>query len=161
MESLLGGGERLQPWWRGRSWRFWLTVSSPLLVMGACGLFSIKARKIASAAEREAAVFHQRVAGEQYDAIYDTASPVFRAAVSRADSARYFAAIHVKMGACKIPSGSPTYFTNTSTSGTRVQLRYRLQCANGALQETLLYAFTGDGPRLAGYDANSPTLILR
>ena len=64
------------------------------------------------------------------------------------------------MRACRTPAGALPYLTQTSTSGTRVQLRYRLQCANGAVQETMLYVVAGDGPRLAGYDANSPALVI-
>jgi len=151
----------LEPWWRGRSWRFWLTVSSPLLLMGACGLFAVHSRKIASDAERAAAVFHQLLARGQYDAIYDTAAPAFQHSLSRTDSAKFFAVIHTKMGDCKTPGGAMSYFTNTSTSGTRVQLRYRLECANGILQETMAYQFTDDRPRLTGYDARSPTLVIK
>ena len=65
------------------------------------------------------------------------------------------------MGACKTPAGALTYLTQTSTSGTRVQLRYHLQCANGALEEAMLYVVAGDGPRLAGYDADSPALVIK
>jgi len=121
----------------------------------------MRARKIASAAEQEAAVFHQRLADGQYDAIYETAAPAFRAGVSRTGSARYFTTIRDKMGVCKTPAGALTYFTNTNTSGTSVQLRYRLECASGALQETMLYVSTGDGPRLAGYNATSPARVLK
>ena len=151
----------LETWWRGRSWRFWLTVLSPLLLMGACGLFSLHSRKAVAGAEREAAVFHQRLAAGQYDAIYETSTAAFRNSLSRTDSAKFFAAIHGKMGACKTPAGALGYFTNTSTSGTRVQLRYRLECANGILQETMFYLITGEGPRLLGYDAKSPTLVIK
>ncbi|MGD0361846.1 MAG: hypothetical protein ABSC93_13320 [Bryobacteraceae bacterium] len=161
MEALFSDGKELQPWWRGRSWRFWLTVLSPLLVMGACGLFSLHARRVAAEAEREAAVFHQRLAGGQFDIIYQTAAPAFRASLNQADADKFFSAIRDKMGVCKMPAEALTYFTNASTSGTRVQLRYRLQCANGALDETMLYAFDGGAPQLAGYNATSPALPIR
>ena len=136
-------------------------VLAPLLAMGAYGLYALRDRKVASAAEREAAVFHQRLSDAQYEVIYETAAPSFRVALKRTDSAKYFAAIHDKMGACKMPTGALAYITNTSKSPTRVQLRYRLQCANGDLEETMLYEVTSDGPRLAGYDANSPSLVIR
>jgi hypothetical protein len=161
MNSLFNDGRQLQSWWRGRSWRFWLTVLSPLLVMGGCGLFWVKAKGIASRAEREAAVFHQRLAAGQYAAIYDAAAPAFRARVSRTDSAKYFGAVHDKMGTCKTPVAALGFFTNANTSGTTARIRYRLECASGSLEETLVFAVDGDGPRLLGYNANSPVLVMK
>jgi hypothetical protein len=110
-----------------------------------------------STAERQAAVFHQRLAAGQYDAIYDAAAPAFGVSLTRPDSAKFFAAINAKMGACKMPAGALSHLT----SGTTVQLRYRLECAHGTLDETMLYVAATGGARLAGYDANSPTLVLR
>ena len=139
-----------------RSRRLRLLALSALLIVGACGLFSIRTRRIVSAAEREAAVFHQRLAAGRYDAIYDTAAPAFRGALTRTASAAFFANISAKMGACKIPGVASSYLTHTGMSGIRVQLRYRLECANGILEETMLYVSTG----LAGYNATSPTVKL-
>jgi hypothetical protein len=125
--------------------------------MGTCGLFSIRSRKMVSAAERQATVFHQRVAAGEYDAIYDAAAPAFGVSLTRPDSAKFFAAINAKMGVCKMPAGAASYLT----SGRTVQLRYRLECAHGTLDETMLYVETGDAARLAGYDAKSPTMVIR
>jgi hypothetical protein len=161
MESLFTDGKELQPWWQGRSWRFWLTVLSPLLLMGACGLFWVKAKHVAAAAEREAAVFHQLLAAGQYDAIYDNAAPAFRSSLNRYDSAKLLATVHIKMGECKTPSRALTFFTNASTSGTSVQLRYHLACANGALDEALVYVDTDFGPRLVRFDFRSPALLTQ
>jgi hypothetical protein len=161
MDSLFSDGQQLQPWWRGRSWRFWLTVLSPLLLMGGCGLFWAKAKETASRAEREAAVFHQRLAAAQYAAIYDAAAPEFRDAISRADFAKLLSAVHDKMGACKTPAAALSFLTNASTSGTRVRLRYRLQCASGPLEEGLVFLSTGDAPQLLHYSASSPVLVIK
>lgn len=147
-------------WWRTRSGRFWMVVLAPLLVLGACGLFSLHARKTVADAEREADVFHRMLVRGQYGAIYDAAAESYRQGVTRANSARYFAGINGKMGACRAAE-APTHFTHTGRSGSHVQLRYTLQCANGALRETMLYLITPSGPRLAGYDANSPALAIR
>jgi hypothetical protein len=161
MDSLFNDGQQLQPWWRGRSWRFWLTVLSPLLLMGGCGLFWVKAKETASRAEREAAVFHQRLEAGQYSAIYDAAAPGFRDTISRADLAKFLGAVHNKMGACRTPVAALSFLTNASTSGTRVRLRYRLECASGPLEEGLVFLSTGDGPRLFHYSANSPVLVIK
>jgi hypothetical protein len=160
MESVFSDGKQLQPWWQGRSWLFWLTVFSPLVVMGACGLFFVRSRQIAAAAEREAAVFHQSLAAGQYDAIYDRAAPAFKASLNRYDSAKLLATVHIKMGDCKTPAGALSFFTNTNTSATNVQLRYHLACINGALDETLVYVTTDDGPRLVRFGFSSPAPIL-
>jgi hypothetical protein len=37
MESVFSDGKQLQPWWQGRSWLFWLTVFSPLVVQADRG----------------------------------------------------------------------------------------------------------------------------
>jgi hypothetical protein len=161
MESLFNDGRQLQPWWRGRTWSFWLTVLSPLLLMGGCGLFWMKAKADALRAGREAVVIHQRLAAGQYAAIYDAAAPAFRARVSRTDSARYFGALHDKMGECKTPAAEPNFFVNANPSGTTVRLRYRLQCASGSLEETLIFAVSGDGTQLLGYNASSPVLVMK
>ena len=161
MNSLFDDGRQLQPWWRRRSWHFWLLVLSPLLAMGGCGLFWVKAKGIASRAEREAAVFHQRLAAGQYDAIYDAAAPGFRDRVSRTDAAKFLGGVHEKMGACKTPGAALSFLTNANASGTRVRLRYRLECANGSLEETFVSAVAGDSPRLLGYDANSPVFVMK
>ena len=71
---------------------------------------------------------------------------------NRTDSAKFLAAVHDKMGACKMPSGALTYFTNATTSGTSVRLAYRMACANGTVGKTMVYLVTNDGPRLLGYN---------
>ncbi|MGO4881750.1 MAG: hypothetical protein ACLP59_13115 [Bryobacteraceae bacterium] len=159
MDSIFEDGKQLQPWWRGRSWRFWLTVCSPLLIMGACGVFFAASKHIAAEAEREAAVFHRRVAAGEYDAIYDTATPAFQLATNRYDSARILASVRLKMGDCKTPAGALGAFTNMSTSGTTVRLNYKVACVNGNLDETLTYLNTDFGPRLLGYNFRSAALL--
>jgi hypothetical protein len=129
--------------------------------MGGCGLFWVKAKAIASRAEREASLFHQRLAAAEYAAIYDTAAPAFRTRVSRTDSATYFGGVRDKMGACKTPETALNFLTKATTSGTTVRLRYRLECANGSLEETLVFAMAGDSPRLLGYSANSPVFVMK
>ncbi len=156
MESLLDGSTgQLQPWRRRRSARFWLAVLSPLVLLGACGCFVIKAKKAASEAEREAVRFHQRFAAAQYDAIYDGAAPGFRAAVTRADSIKYFAAIHDKIGACRQPAWPLTSFANATPNGTTVRLEYRLECGSGVLEEAFVFAVSAEGARLLFHHASS------
>ena len=161
MESLFDEGKQLQPWWQGRSWRFWLTVLSPLLIMGSCGLFFVRSRQMAAEAERAAVVFHKQFEAGQFDAIYDGAGVDLRTSVQRWNSARLLATVHIKMGNCQAPAGALSYFTTSNGSSTRVQLRYRLACAFGALDETLVYTPDAGGLRLVGYDFRSPTLILK
>lgn len=161
MESLFSDGRQLQSWWRGRSWHFWVTVSSPLLLMGGCGLFWVKAKETALRAEREAAVFHQRFEAGQYAAIYEAAAPAFRARLSQPDSDKFFGAVHDKIGACETPAAALTAFTNANTSGTTVRLRYGLECAGGYLEETLVFVEARDGPQLLGYNASSPAFVLK
>lgn len=159
MESLFSDGRQLQSWWRGRSWRFWITVLSPFLWMGGCGVFWVKAKETALRAQREAAVFHQRFEAGQYAAIYEAAAPAFRARLSRSDSDKFFGALRDKIGACETPAAALTSFTNANTSGTTVQLQYGLKCASGHLEETLSFVEARNGLLLLGYNASSPAFL--
>jgi len=156
MDTLFEDSKRLQSWWRGRSVRFWLAVSSPLLIMGACGWFAARAKQAESRAEREAAVLHQRLEAFQYDVIYEAAAPAFRAAVPKTNLYKYLAAIREKSGACRAPAQPVSYFANSSTSGTTVNLRYHLECANGALDEAIAFDVQDGAARLLHYQASSP-----
>jgi hypothetical protein len=129
--------------------------------MGACGLFFVESRQIAPTAEREAAVFTSASPrGNTTPSMTMQPQPSEPPSIGliRRNSSPPYAK---KMGDCKTPVGAISFFTNANTSGTSVQLRYRLECASGALDETLVYVVTGDGPRLVGYNANSPALVLR
>lgn len=161
MESLFNDGRRLQPWWHGRSWLFWLNVLLPFLVMGGCGVFWMKAKEAASIAGREAAVIHQRLEAGEYDVIHDAAAPAFKTRINRTDSAKYFGGVHDKIGACKTPAGALSSSANANISGTTVRLRYKLECASGSMEETLVFVIVRDGPQLLGHNASSAVFVLK
>lgn len=150
MDSLFHDGRQLQPWWCGRPWRFWLMVLSPLLVMGGCGLFWLKAKETALLAEREAAVFHQRLEAGQYAAIYDAAAPAFRARVS----GRF----------CQILRRSARQDGSMQDASQSAELLYQCQhlrhgraasvsvgMRERILERNLVFAVAGDGSQLLGY----------
>lgn len=143
---------------RGKSWRFWLFVLSPFLILGMCGVFFVNAKEAGLQAEREVALFHERLESAQYDAIWDAAAPAFQASIQPSPFNRYLRGIHDKMGSCKAPAKPITYSSNANTSGTRVRLQYRVECSNGSLDEIFTFAKNGTVMALLGYRASSPFL---
>jgi hypothetical protein len=157
VETLFGsesGGQKK----RGKSWRFWLFVLSPFLILGMCGVFFVKAKEAGLQAEHEVAVFHERLESAQYDAIWTAAAPALRASTSQLVFSLYLDGIHDKMGSCAAPSKPITYVANANTSGTTVRLQYRIKCANGALDEAFTFEKNDTMMALLGYQASNPFL---
>lgn len=154
VETLFGsepGGQK-----RGKSWRFWLFVLSPFLILGMCGVFFVKAKEAGLQAEHEVALFHQRLEAAQYDAIWSAAAPALRTRTSQLVFSQYLDNIHDKMGSCAASLKPVTYFANANTSGTTVRLQYRIKCSNGALDETFTFEKNGTMMALLGYQASNP-----
>lgn len=123
-----------------------------------CGVFFVKAKEAGLEAEREVALFHERLESAQYDAIWAAAAPALRARTSQLVLSQYLDGIHDKIGSCAAPLRPITYFANANTSGTTVRLQYRIQCANGALDEAFTFEKNGTMMALLGYQASSPFL---
>jgi hypothetical protein len=154
METLFGSGADSRK--SGKSWRFWLFVLSPFLILGMCGVLFVKAKESGLQAEHEVALFHQRLESEQYDAIWAGAAPALQASISQLAFSQYLVGVHDKMGSCTAPLKPTNYFANASTSGTTVHLQYRVKCANGALDEAFNFAKNGTEMALLGYQASTP-----
>lgn len=123
-----------------------------------CGVFFVKAKEAGLQAEREVALFHERLESAQYDTIWAAAAPALRASAPQSVLSQYLGGIHDKMGSCSAPLKPTTYFANANTSGTTVRLQYRVECSNGALDEVFTFAKNGTIMALLGYQASSPFL---
>jgi hypothetical protein len=149
METLFGTPPRAQ-----RSWRFWLLVLSPFLVIGTCSVLARRNVGLLRLAEEQGTVFHSHLYKGEYDAIYDAASYAFRG--TRDETRRYLAAIHEKTGSCSLPKSADSSLAKFNTSGTTVRLKYSLTCEKGQLDEEMTFLVEDGVPKLTGYRASSP-----
>jgi len=125
-----------------------------------CGRLLIQSKQASVEAEHAVALFHQRLESAQYDAIYGDAAPDFQVSIQPAALSKYLATIHEKMGACQPPEQPVTASFNSNTSaGSRVNLRYRIHCSGGELDETFAFAEDRWGTKLLRYRASSPFLL--
>jgi hypothetical protein len=158
VETLFGSEAGSESRKRGKSWRFWLFVLSPFLILGMCGVFFVKAKDAGQQAEHEVALFRERLESAQDDAIWASAAPALQASTSQLVFSQYLDGIHDKMGSCSVPLKPITYFANANTSGTTVRLQYRVKCSKGALDEAFTFAKNGTMMALLDYQASSPFL---
>ena len=99
METLFGE----QPAKPRRTWRFWLFVFSPILVLGTCSVFVIRAKNALSQVQPEIDAFHERMEHQQYSDIYSAAAPAFQMKVQPRALEEYLGGIHEKAGPASLP----------------------------------------------------------
>ena len=103
--------------------------------------------------------FHQKLNAQDYNGIYDGASPDFRATTSRADFQRFMAAIHRKLGAFQ--SGSSAGWNDSMlTSGHMLTINYAAKYDQGSAEESFVYRLADGKAVLAGYHVNSTALVI-
>lgn len=141
-----------------KTWRFWLFVLSPILILGMCSVFVLKAKRALSKIQPAIEVFHERLQSEQYAAIYAAAAPAFQRATPLSTLEDYLGGIHRKAGACQPPGKPGSYFANanSNTEGTTIQIQLRVLCSNGPLDENMVFVIDQEVPKLLSYDASSP-----
>ena len=112
-----------------------------------------------SAVERAAAQFHDLQARGDDNAIYQAASPEFRASSQLQDLARIDNAVRNIRG-CQAAARDPNNWNNNvNTSGHFITVVYNRQCADGPLVERFVFRVTGDQALLAGYNASGMALF--
>jgi hypothetical protein len=154
METLFSNETHPRP----RSWRFWLLVASPFLLLGMCTVAVKNALKSVPLAQSEAKTFHDRFEAGRYGEIYAAASPTFQSSIQESQFEHFLEGIHTKMGACKPPTKPASYFANANQSITTIRLKYRIECSTGALDETITFRVEDGLPKLQLYQASSPFL---
>jgi hypothetical protein len=157
METLFGA-EEVRPWWRRHSGRFWLSVLSPVLILGFCTSVAVRAKRASATAEREVIAFRQLFAAGRYNDIYDRSAPSLRLKIGHDVLVRLLSTIHDKMGVCRPAARPQQGFWFADASGTSVRLQYRSDCQNGVLEESFTLIVSGDDARLATYRASSAFL---
>jgi len=94
----------------------------------------------------------------EYAAIYDKATPEFRASIGRDVSIAFMTRVHRKMGACQQAPASVAGMT-VNTNGSFVTTVSTRSCEKGNLAEQFVWRVTGGTAKLIGYNANSPSLL--
>jgi hypothetical protein len=111
-----------------------------------------------AAAERASERFHQQMSAEQYDAIYENTTMVFKAATSRETWVGLCKRINKIMGACEAARTTYKGFLKTS-QGSFINLTYKRQCATGTLEEQFAWQIIDGKAVLNQFNANNPLLL--
>jgi hypothetical protein len=154
METLFGNESTT----RQRSWRFWLFVLSPILLLATCSVLVVKGVVEIKPAQEQAAILHEHLEAGEYAAIYMAASTEFQRQQHFEATEQFLRAIHDKVGSCLPPAKATRSFASSTPSGTTVLLQYRLKCSNGLLDEMMTFSVKGGTPKLLHYEASSPFL---
>ena len=124
-------------------------------VLAGCG-----AKKGKETAERAVVLFHQRLDGGDFSAIYGATHPDFKTAASEKDFVALLAAIHRKLGTVRSTS-EVGWNVNSFNLKTNVNLTYKTAFTDGDATESFSYRITGSLTELRGYNINSTALITK
>jgi len=101
--------------------------------------------------------FHLLMDRGEYAAIYDSATPTFRAGLKRDQAIGFLTRVHQKLGACGDTPISVLGYQVT-TSGTFITTASSRPCAKGVLSEQFLWILFEKRALLVRYNAKSPLL---
>ena len=129
-----------------------IAVFLVLAALGGCGL-----PEAAHKAEAEIARIHGQLGAGDFDAVWEEASPEFRAHTS-ARAYERFQALHRRLGA-PLSFKRENWATVSSTArGTHVSMTTRTIFANGRAKESFTFKYAPDGTlRLLRYDVHEVT----
>jgi len=133
--------------------RIWLFAPVAFLLVNGC-----TSRANFDAAERASETFHQQILAEQYDAIYENTTMVFKAATSRGTCVGLCERINRLMGTCEAARMTYKGFLNTS-QGSFIDLNFTRSCANGRLEEQFGWQIIDGKAVLNRFNANNPLLL--
>ena len=111
-------------------------------------------------AEPEVRRFRQLLAAQEYEKIYKTAHPDFRAGAPKERVIALFAAINRKLGAFR-SAEQINWNINTHNMTTTVVLVYASKYAEGEATETFTIVVDDEKPSLFGYQINSFDMIIK
>ncbi len=111
-------------------------------------------------AEPEVKRFRQLLAAQEYEKIYKTAHPDFRAGAPKERVIALFAAINRKLGAFR-SAQQINWNVNTHNMTTTVVLVYASKYAEGEATETFTIVVDDQKPSLFGYQINSFDMIIK
>jgi hypothetical protein len=111
-----------------------------------------------SATEQQVRQFHRLFNAQQFEAIYEAASPALRQQTPKAQFLDFAEAVHRKLGAVR-DAKAQGWHVNYGTGGTHITLAYQTEFAQGTGTETFVYQSSGSEPRLVSYNINSNALV--
>jgi hypothetical protein len=110
------------------------------------------------AAEQGVVTFHDQLNSSQFDQIYTSTGPEFKAVSTREDFTKLLAAVHRKLG--NFQSGKTANWNdNATTGGHFLTLQRTAQFERGPAQEEFVFKVEGQKAVLIGYHIASNTLI--
>ena len=110
------------------------------------------------AAEQGVVNFHQQLNAGQFDQIYATTDPEFKAASTQDSFTKLLSAVHRKLG--NFRSGQTGNWNDSSTTGGHfVRLERTAQFDHGPAEEEFIFKVSGQEAVLVGYHIGSDTLI--
>lgn len=133
-----------------------ICVLAMLCALGACS-DTINGKSIA---EPEVAKFHEQLKAHQFEAIYDSASPEFKAAVSKSTALALFSAIDRKLGALQ-ETKQVGWNVSTRNLTTTVVLSYQSKFQDGSATETFTYHVDHDKAEFVGYNISSLDMLIK
>jgi hypothetical protein len=130
------------------------------LALAAAGLAAAcMSQADTSAVEAPAAEFPAQQAQGADAAIYEAASPTFRASARVEDLARLNAAVRAVEG-CSAPARNPNIWNNNmNTSGHFISVVYNRTCTGGDLTENFVFQVNGSDALLHGYNVSGMALF--
>jgi hypothetical protein len=134
----------------------WKPMAAAVVLACLAGCSPAQDTKTATA---EISAFHQKLDAEDFEGIYQTADPAFKAASPEPSFVPLLAAIHHKLG--KFQSGSMAGWNdNVTTNGHFITLNYSAKYERGDAMENFVYRVDAQPARLVGYHVSSNALIM-
>ena len=114
--------------------------------------------KSTETAEKEVPVFHGRFDAKDFETIYNTAHPDFKASDSKEEIIKFISNVREKMGTVKSTSKTGVQ-TNSINLEASVILTYATEYENGKGTENFTYRVDDDKAQLISWRVNSNDLI--
>jgi hypothetical protein len=133
--------------------RTWIAIASCLFLF----FFGCSAPVDIGSASAAGKKFHDRLAQQEYAAIYGDADAKFRAAVKQDELTSLLSRVHDKLG--NVTDTTRTgFYVNYKFGGSTITMTYSTKFQLGEGQEQFVWLKSGDGLRLLNYNIKSPAL---
>lgn len=109
--------------------------------------------------ERGVAEFHDRFNAEQFDAIYDGASEMYKQVAARDETIALLRTVRSKLGAAG-RSDLKQWRVNTTADGILLSMTYSTRYEQDTAIESFIFQIKGEDVRLAGFNIDSNKLNL-
>jgi hypothetical protein len=154
-----GNGASSTPRKKSYRWKLGLTLTSPILLIGACSVYLLHIRSVYFPRVAAASVhLHELIERGDSAEIYSTADAAFQRSFPGDSAAKFLARIRRKLGNCQY-SEPTSWSVNSTPAGTFVVVSYQEQCTYGDGKETLTWRVRPNSVSLVGMVVDSPALL--